>query len=128
MHRRPEEKHHGGLWEFPGGKVESDENAADALARELSEELGIVVDPARMAACGRAEEGGGAAAPAIVIYLYTVREWDGEPVALEGGHIDWFAPHEIHGLDKPPLDVELALQLFRGSDEENREGGEKGPR
>ena len=48
----------------------------------------------------------------IVILLYILRRWRGQVQALEGGEVGWFSPEEIAGLDKPPLDVELAGRLF----------------
>ena len=112
MHRRPLEKHHGGLWEFPGGKVESEENPRHALIRELHEELGIRIEREHCVPIGFAEETAVEAKKPIVILLYKVTLWEGEPAALEGEAIDWFTADQIAELDKPPLDCELAAQLF----------------
>jgi 8-oxo-dGTP diphosphatase len=132
MQRRPFEKHHGGLWEFPGGKVEHAEIPVKALIRELHEELGITVRAEDCIPAGFAEEqlwadtndrgqmGDQSAqqtvpdktrAP-IVILLYTIDVWTGQSRALEGGRIGMFTPKEIELLDKPPLDQQLSARLF----------------
>ncbi|RVQ65288.1 (deoxy)nucleoside triphosphate pyrophosphohydrolase [Croceicoccus ponticola] len=112
MHRRPFAKHHGGLWEFPGGKVDPGEVPQDALSRELAEELGIRVEPHRFAPAGFAT---GAAVPGddepLVILLYTCRHWHGEPLALEGEEVRWCLGADCSGLDLAPLDRELLPNL-----------------
>lgn len=112
MQRRPPGKAHGGLWEFPGGKIEPGETPRDALVREVNEELGIALDPATLAPASRAESAGGKGEPAIVIDLYTARSWQGEPRSLEpGGECGWFTRAEIAALAMPPLDYELLAGL-----------------
>ncbi|NVE94281.1 (deoxy)nucleoside triphosphate pyrophosphohydrolase [Altererythrobacter sp. JGD-16] len=111
MHRRPSGKHHGGLWEFPGGKVESDETPEIALIRELNEELAIVIQPADLALAGKAEAPSDGAQPAIVIQLYTCMRWTGTPDPQEGGSIDWFSLNQMRDLPKPPLDGVLLESL-----------------
>lgn len=113
MHCRPEGKHHAGLWEFPGGKVEPGEMPADALVRELSEELGIRCQAKDCTPAGFAETGVAEAGQPIVILLYTIAQWEGGPRALEGGAVEWFTPAEALALPKPPLDVMLARALFQ---------------
>lgn len=48
MQKRPANKAHGGLWEFPGGKVEMGETPESALVRETDEELGVALEPAEI--------------------------------------------------------------------------------
>ena len=86
LQQRPLGKAHGGLWEFPGGKIEPGESAENAVRREIAEELGIALDPAELAPCGFATSAG------IVILLYRCRRWTGVPAALEGGGLGWFKP------------------------------------
>lgn len=117
MHRRPEGKHHAGLWEFPGGKVEETEMPVESLVRELAEELGIGCLAKDCVPARFAETPGGEGSPPLVILLYTLAVWEGEPQALEGGAVGWFTPAEALALPMPPLDAVLAAGLFAKSPE-----------
>ncbi len=112
MHRRPENKPHGGLWEFPGGKVENAENPPFALVRELHEELGIGVDASDLKPAHFAHEPHDWSVRPIVLLLYKLAAWTGNPVAMEGGSVGWFRQDEIMALDKAPLDIALAERMF----------------
>lgn len=112
MQRRPLHKHHGGLWEFPGGKIEIGESPEEALIRELREELTIEVSAGALRRLAEASAPGGARSPQIVITLYTVADWSGSPVAEAGAELGWFVPEQIVALQLPPLDRELAVRLF----------------
>lgn len=113
MHQRPVGKHHAGLWEFPGGKAEAHEIPRESLVRELEEELGITCRSSDCAPAGFADGGTAFSGQALVILLYTLRFWEGEPRSLEGGAVGWFTPIEALALPKPPLDVMLAERLFQ---------------
>ena len=115
LQRRRAGAMHGGLWEFPGGKVKAAESPESALVREIREELGIAIDPADCAPLCFASDPALPPAPRepFVVLLYTCRKWQGEPLCLDGEAIAWFSPEEMETLAMPPLDVPLARALLQ---------------
>lgn len=82
---RPREAHQGGLWEFPGGKLERGERAVDGLARELYEEVGILVR--RAVPLIRVQHA--YSDKSIALDVLEVRDWCGEAHGREGQEIRW---------------------------------------
>ncbi|HEY9199616.1 MAG TPA: Nudix family hydrolase [Gammaproteobacteria bacterium] len=89
--RRHAQAHQGGLWEFPGGKVEAGEDVYAALARELHEELGIDVTAARplirIPYCYPDK--------AVLIDVWRVTDFTGEAHGREGQPVQWVAPERL---------------------------------
>lgn len=104
--QRPEGSHLAGGWEFPGGKVIEGETALQALKRELREEIGIEVLAAEPLIRYRH------AYPerTVILDVWEVRQYTGEPRALEGQPLRWEAVERLleAGLltaDRPIVDV-----------------------
>lgn len=110
--RRPEHKHQGGLWEFPGGKVEPDETVAAALHRELREELAISVQSAEPFLEVRHDY----ADKAVLLDVWWVRAFSGQPQGNEGQPLQWVTVAELinyafPAANQPIIDaLQLALQ------------------
>lgn len=117
MQSRPQDKQHGGLWEFPGGKLEPGETPQEAACREIAEELDLVLKQGDLQevgfACGRASGGvsGSTGVRPIVLLLYCAKRWQGMPQSQEGQGIEWVRFDELKNLAMPPLDYPLAEQL-----------------
>lgn len=95
---RPSHKRHGGLWEFPGGKVMDGETHLEAVRRELAEELAVEVlevGPPTFSARDPA-------APFVIHFVETTIE--GEPRALEHQEIRWVSAPELRSLELAPAD------------------------
>lgn len=107
LQRRRADRAHGGLWEFPGGKVEPAETAESALIREVEEELGIAVASEHLAPLTFAS----VPDQQHVVLLYTCRCWTGEPVNHDAELLAWVKPKEFGNYAMPPLDVPLAKAL-----------------
>jgi 8-oxo-dGTP diphosphatase len=107
--RRPEGKKLAGLWEFPGGKTNPGEAPEAALVRELSEELGIKVDPRNLAPfvfASHAYE-----TFHLLMPLYVCRRWTGTPKPRENQALAWVAPDRLAEYPMPPADRPLIPML-----------------
>lgn len=103
LQQRPENRSMAGLWEFPGGKVETGESPEHALVRELEEELGIAISPSDLAPLTFASEELGDRH--LLLLLYTCHRWQGEPRPLESPEIRWVGIDDMPELPMPPADA-----------------------
>jgi 8-oxo-dGTP diphosphatase len=113
--QRPEHKQFGGLWEFPGGKVEPNEAPERALVRELKEELDLTVEPDALDPFAFASH----AYPDfhLLMPLYVITRWTGEPRLDPNAAqaLAWVRPQQLRDYPMPPADVGLVDRLIQWS-------------
>jgi 8-oxo-dGTP diphosphatase len=107
--KRPQGRPLAGLWEFPGGKVETGEEPEEAVIRELREELGIEIAKRDLSPLTFASH----AYPDfhLLMPVYLCRRWQGSVAAHEGQELLWVKPDTLHLYDMPPADEPLKIAL-----------------
>ena len=93
--QRPPGKALAGRWEFPGGKLAADETPAEALQRELREELGIEVSAFEwvLDITNQPDQ------KPLTLHCFVVTDYQGEPEPLDGQGLKWVSIDELHAQD-----------------------------
>jgi 8-oxo-dGTP diphosphatase len=112
--RRPEGKAMAGLWEFPGGKIETGECPQAALLRELREELSIDVAVDDMEAFTFASHA--YERFHLLMPVFLIRRWKGEPTALEGQTLIWASASDVRNYPTPEADGPLIERYVQWSE------------
>lgn len=108
---RPEGKDMAGLWEFPGGKIETGEIPEFALMRELREELGIETRPTCFVPVTFASHT--YSHFHLIMPLYACRVWKGFPRPNEHAALKWVKAHSLFDYPMPEADFPLIDPLIR---------------
>jgi 8-oxo-dGTP diphosphatase len=107
MAERPEGKPYSGYWEFPGGKIEDDEDVGTAIKRELHEELGIEVTNAEP----WFEHLHAYPDKTVFLELWLIKEFSGEPQGLENQQLRWVGYEEILHLNLLEGNLAIVSQI-----------------
>ena len=99
----------GNLWEFPGGKVEENEDPYSALVREISEELGCTIETSYEIFNDNTHE-----YESFIINLLSIKAKiiDGTPTAKEHSKLIWLKRENLSSLKWAPADIPVVKQLM----------------
>ncbi len=107
LSRRAEHLHQGGLWEFPGGKVELGESIFDALVREFQEEVNITITDAEPMLSIKHDYGD----KCVLLEVWLSRAFEGEGSSNEGQLIEWVLPKDLGRYEFPKANRQIVEML-----------------
>ncbi len=101
--QRAKHVHQGGLWEFPGGKLDAGESVFQALQRELQEEVGIdVLDAQPLIKINHQYPD-----LSVLLDVWQVKRFSGLASALEGQAMQWVTPQQLSEFDFPAANLPI---------------------
>ncbi|NVD07396.1 8-oxo-dGTP diphosphatase MutT [Vibrio sp. JPW-9-11-11] len=107
--KRPDDKHKGGFWEFPGGKVEQGETIEQAMVRELEEEIGITTTEQRLFEHLEFDYSD----KALKFDFMTVTQFEGQPFGKEGQQGEWVAVAALSDYVFPEANVAIVERVIK---------------
>ena len=105
--KRADDQHQGGLWEFPGGKVEANESVFAALQRELIEEVGITIHSSSQLMVIEHDYGD----KCVRLDIHVVSNFSGQAHGAEGQPSEWVNISELTNYDFPAANAEIIEKL-----------------
>ena len=105
--KRADEQHQGGLWEFPGGKVEAGESVFAALKRELSEEVGITIHSSSQLMVIEHDYSD----KCVKLDIHVVSNFSGEAHGAEGQPSEWVAINQLSNYEFPAANAEIIEKI-----------------
>lgn len=101
--------HQGGKWEFPGGKIESNETVEQAIIREISEEVSLDVESTVPMMVLEHDYGD----KLVCLHVHWVKDFSGQAEGVEGQEIKWVEVNQLSQFEFPAANQPILLEVMK---------------